>query len=265
MDYLLSKKECYSFEDLKLVMNILRSEEGCPWDKEQTHESLKSSTLEEVYEVMDAINNQDILNLKEELGDVLLHVIFHSKIAEDDQNFTINDVIHELVVKLIRRHPHVFKDDQADTSGEVLVKWESIKKEEKQYSSYTQRLESVPKAMPALLRAYKVQKKAAQIGFDFPSFEEAYKKLYEEIEEFDEAFQKKDQNAIEEEYGDLLFSVVNISRFFGTNPEISLTNATEKFINRFRGIEKLAQNKGFDLEKLSITEMDNLWEEVKKS
>ncbi len=264
MDEFLAK-QVYAFEDLKRVMQILRSEEGCPWDKEQTHESLKLGTLEEAYEVIDAINNGDLMNLKEELGDLLLHVVFHSKIAQDNKDFTLDEVIHDLVVKLVRRHPHVFKNEKADTAGEVLVQWDAIKKEEKQYTQHWEQLESVPKAMPALMRAYKVQKRAAKVGFDFPSFEEAYKKVYEEIKEFEEAAVKKDEVAIEEEYGDLLFSVVNISRFFGANPEISLTNATEKFINRFKGIEKLAQNKGFKLEKLSITELDNLWDEVKKS
>ncbi|MBC7958724.1 MAG: nucleoside triphosphate pyrophosphohydrolase [Vallitaleaceae bacterium] len=263
MEKLLSKKSPYTFEDLRQVVDILRSETGCPWDKEQTNESLKSSTLEEVYEVLEAINNEDYPNLQEELGDLLLHVVFHSKIAQDENKFDLEGVIHEIVVKLIRRHPHVFKEATAGTADEVLLQWDAIKKDEKQLSSHSESLEQVPKAMPALMRAYKVQKKAAKVGFDFPQVQMAYEKVYEEMKEFQAATLSDSQDAIEEEYGDLLFSVVNISRFFGVNPEISLTNATEKFINRFKGIEKLAQNKGFDIEKLSILELDILWNEVK--
>lgn len=261
----LLEKERYSFEDLIKVMNILRGENGCPWDREQTHESIKGDTLEEAYEVVEAINNKDISNLKEELGDLLLHVVFHSKIAEENKDFNISEVINDIVVKLIRRHPHVFNNEEAETSGQVLKRWDEIKKIEKQYTTYTEQLEGVPMAMPALTRAAKVQKRAAKVGFDFPDSTEAFMKLKEEFSELGEAILHNENEAVDEEFGDLLFSMVNISRFFGINPEISLTNATKKFINRFKGIEEIAQNKGFDLKKLSISEMDNLWKEVKRS
>jgi tetrapyrrole methylase family protein/MazG family protein len=264
MRNLLSKSEKYTFEDLRQVMDILRGDNGCPWDLEQTHESLRSATLEEAYEVIDAIDNKDIPNLKEELGDLLLHVVFHSKIACDDENFTLDDVIHGIVEKLIRRHPHVFKDARAKDAGQVMVQWEDIKKEEKQYENHSQKLKGVPKALPALVRAYKVQKKAAEIGFDFPDYQAAFEKVHEEIKELEMALKDGKKALIEEEYGDLLFSIVNISRFFEINPEISLTNATEKFINRFKGIEEMAENKGFNLNELSLNEMDNLWETFKR-
>lgn len=265
MEKLLTKTGQYNFEDLRQVMDILRGTNGCPWDLEQTHESLKSSTLEEAYEVIDAIDNKDILNLREELGDLLLHVVFHSKIAGELDNFTLDDVIHGIVEKLIRRHPHVFKDAQAEDANQVMIQWEDIKKVEKQYDTFGQKLEGVPKALPALVRAYKVQKKAAEVGFDFPDYESAFKKVHEEVEELEIALKEGKKPLINEEYGDLLFSIVNISRFFEINPEISLTNATEKFINRFKGIEEMAQNKGFNLDELSLDEMDDLWNAFKKS
>lgn len=258
-----SNKEKYEFDDLRKIIDILRGEGGCPWDMEQTHESLKSGTLEEAYEVIEAIDNKDVANLKEELGDVLLHVLFHSKIAEDLGNFNLDDVIHGISEKLIRRHPHVFLKEKVETADQVMLQWEELKKSEKQYLSHGHKLESVPKAMPALLRAYKVQKKAAEVGFDFPDYKAAYEKVYEELKEFEEALEGGDRNEIEGEYGDILFSIVNISRFFEINPEISLTNGIEKFINRFKGIEEMAQNKGFELDKLSIIEMDQLWDEFK--
>lgn len=263
MEKLLSKKGQYTFEDLRLVMDILRGENGCPWDREQTHESLRGTTLEEAYEVIEAIDNQDMDNLKEELGDLLLHVVFHSRIANDMENFTLDDVIQGLVEKLIRRHPHVFKDAQVENSNEVMIQWEDIKKAEKQFDSHYDKLIGVPKALPSLVRAYKVQKKAAEVGFDFPDCRRAFDKIYEEIKELEAAIKEGQKQLIEEEYGDLLFSIVNISRFFEINPEISLTNATEKFINRFKGIEEMAENKGFNLDELSLEEMDHLWEAFK--
>lgn len=258
-------KAQYDFEDLKRIIDILRGEGGCPWDREQTHASLKSSTLEEAYELIDAIDNSDMANLREELGDVLLHVVFHSKIASDDKTFTLDEVIDELVRKMIRRHPHVFSHHKADTSTEVLVKWEEIKQVEKQYESQTHKLQSVPKAMPALLRAYKVQKKAAKTGFDFPNWQQAFEKVREEMAEFEAEASAGDVRALQEEYGDLLFAITNVSRFFEINPEISLTNAIEKFINRFKGIEEMAVNQGFQLSDLSLEALDKLWKAAKEN
>ncbi len=259
------EKERYDFDDLRRLIDVLRGEGGCPWDIKQTHDSLKSSTLEEAYELIDAIENEDTANLREELGDVLLHVVFHSKIASDDQTFTLDEVIDELVRKMIRRHPHVFSDAVAKTPDQVLMKWEEIKQVEKQYESQTHKLESVPRAMPALLRAYKVQKKAAKTGFDFPDWKEAFKKVHEEVAEFEAEIEAGDLKSLQEEYGDLLFAMVNVSRYFEINPEISLTNAVEKFINRFKGIEEMAINQGFQLSDLSLEEMDRLWKAVKVS
>ena len=257
-------KQHFDFSDLILMIEALRGEGGCPWDKEQTHESLKPQTIEEVYEVIEAIDNADMANLKEELGDVLLHVVFHSQIARENEDFEIGDVIHELVTKMVRRHPHVFGNRAADSADEVLVNWEQIKQEEKTFTSYTQELLSVPRALPSLLRAYKVQKKAGKIGFDFPDVDSAMDKLEEELNELKKAVKTGQKAEIDEEFGDILFSIVNISRFLKINPEIGLTNAIEKFINRFMGIEHLANEQGKSLDKLSLREMDDLWEAYKK-
>jgi tetrapyrrole methylase family protein/MazG family protein len=264
MDIISSNKDNYTFEDLLEIIKILRSEDGCPWDRVQTHESLKSNTIEECYEVVEAINNQDVDNLKEELGDVLLHVVFHSKIAEDNKQFNIDDVIDGISKKLIRRHPHVFADDQVSDATEVLIKWEEIKKQEKNNIEITDDIDNIPIALPALMRAAKVQKKAAKVGFDFANVRETLLKVKEETKELEMAIEAGSDEAIEEEFGDLLFSVVNMSRFLGLNAEISLTNATKKFINRFRGINQIALEKNESLEDLSIDEMNELWETYKR-
>lgn len=257
-------KSSYSFDDLVKIMELLRSESGCPWDREQTHNSLVSCTIEEAYEVVEAINNNDVLNLREELGDLLLQVVFHSKIANDNNNFNIDDVINEIVNKLIRRHPHVFGDkNKSINEDEVIETWDAIKKTEKEYITYSDQLKSVPKALPALIRAWKVQKKASKVGFDFNSFNDAFNKIGEELEEVKEAYEMSNIDKLDEEIGDLFFSVVNISRFLKINAENSLTNAIEKFINRFEGVEQLAVQKGLVIENMSIEELDALWEKVK--
>lgn len=258
----------YTFEDLLETMRKLRSEEGCPWDREQTNASIKNETLEEAYEVVEAINNEDDENLAEELGDLLLHVVFHSQIKDEEGAFTVDDVIHGIVEKLIRRHPHVFATEEksmAIDSNKVLVQWEDIKKEEKKFLDHSHSIKSVPKALPALTRAYKVQKKAAHCGFDFEHTEQLMDKLQEELDEMKSALQNKDFVNFDEEIGDLLFQTVNIARFFKINPENALTNATEKFINRFEGIEQLALANGKRLDDLSLKQMDELWEQVKRS
>jgi len=262
METLLSKNH-YNFEDLVTVINILRSENGCPWDREQTHDSLKMDTIEEAYEVLEAINNGDDDNLKEELGDLLLHVVFHAQIAKEDGKYNIDDVANGIVTKLIRRHPHVFGQEKAHSAEEVLVNWEAIKSDEKENPSLSIEMKHIPKALPALIRARKVQKKAAKVDFDFVDPEEVFDKIYEELEELKVAYKNKVKSDIEDELGDVLFSVVNISRFFGINPELALTNATEKFINRFRGIEKIAENDGLKLENMSLNEKNKLWVKYK--
>lgn len=256
-------KSSYEFEDLLTVMTILRSDQGCPWDREQTHESIKMDTIEEAYELVEAINNEDHENIKEELGDLLLHVAFHSQIAKDEKRYSVDDVIQGIVTKMIRRHPHVFSNTTANNSEEVLVNWESIKEVEKKNPSISEEMDMVPKALPALIRARKVQKKAAKVGFDFEDGKEAFKKVHEEVAELEEAMDSGNQAHIDEEYGDLLFAIVNISRFFGLNAEMSLTNATEKFINRFRDVEEQANSQGKKLSEMTLKEMDQLWNKCK--
>lgn len=252
----------YNFNDFLKIMKKLISKDGCPWDKVQTHESLKKYMIEECYEVLDAVDNNDDKNLCEELGDVLLQVVFHAQIAENRGAFNINDVINNVSEKMINRHPHIFSDACADTPEEVLDNWESIKKREKGYNSKTDILKSVPKSLPALIRAEKVQKKASMSKFDFDSLDSAFEKLYEETEELKAVINKSDSKKMEE-FGDLLFSAVNISRFLKLNPEFALTNAIEKFINRFEYIENALSAKGIDLEDADLTEIDALWNESK--
>ncbi len=253
----------YSFKGLVNIIKTLRSDEGCPWDRVQTHDTLRSATLEEVYEVLEAIDNKDMINLKEELGDVLLQVVFHSQIAMDNNMFTVEDVIQGICDKLIRRHPHVFNEKEEKTPEEVMTNWNEIKKIEKNHISYSDDMKKIPKAMPALMRAIKVQKKAKEVGFDFLNVSDAMVKVHEELEELEEAIEHEEESKISEEYGDLLFAVVNISRFFQLNPEFSLTNATEKFINRFEGIENLAKQQGLSITDMTLTDLDKLWEQQK--
>lgn len=261
----LVKQESYSFEDVVDIVRILRSENGCPWDKEQTNDSIKYDTIEEAYEVLEAINEKDDSNLVEELGDVLLHILLHSQIGEDEGRFVYEDVIQGIAKKLIRRHPHVFLTKNQLSTEKVLEKWDDIKKEEKQYKSHTEGLHGIAKALPALTRANKVQKKVAKVGFDFQNIEDMIGKLEEEVEELKEGIRKNDTQNIEEEIGDIFFSTVNIARFFELNPEKTLTNAVKKFINRFEDIEHLASQQGTSLDELSLDEMDILWEKVKSN
>ena len=253
----------YTFDELLDIMKILRSKDGCPWDIEQTSESLKNDTLEEAYEVVEAINNKDDENLVEELGDLLLHVVFHSQIGVDEDRFSVHDVLKSIIDKLIRRHPHIFGGIEAKTPDEVIKQWDEIKKVEKNHHTYTEVMKSIPKAMPALVRASKVGKKAAKVGFDFENSQQLIAKLREELEETIAAVELGDINHVQEEIGDLLFQITNISRFFKLNPENALTNATEKFINRFEAIEELAMANSLDLNNLSQKKMDEYWDRVK--
>ena len=270
VDYLTSlyippvkSKKRYDFEDLRNVMKRLRSENGCPWDKEQTHESLKRYLIEESYEVIDAIDNRDFEGLCEELGDVLLQVVFHSEIAEENGIFDINDVIAGVTAKMINRHTHVFGDDVCETSSDVLVNWENIKREEKNIKSYTDGLKAIPKSLPALMRAYKVQEKAKEVGFDWDKIDDAILKVHEELQELEEVYKSQKNGKIIEELGDLLFSIVNTARFLNINPEFALTNTIEKFITRFGYIEKKASESGKNLKEMSLIEMDKLWNDAK--
>lgn len=256
------EKKC-TFEELMNIIRHLRSEKGCPWDREQTHESLKSCMIEEAYETIEAINNKDYKNLCEELGDMLLQVALHTAIAEENNEFTIEDVIGEECKKMIHRHPHVFGDVLLGDSSEVIDSWEEIKQKEKNQKNPSEGILNIPKALPANIRAEKVQKKAAKVGMEFASYEQVLDKVYEELEELKIAKKNGNVLEVEEEFGDLMFSVVNLSRFLQLNAENSLTNATNKFINRFVGIERLALQEGKRLSDLSVAQLDKLWARVK--
>ena len=257
----------YTLDDFVEVMKALRAENGCPWDRVQTHKTLRMDMLEEAYEAANATDNNDMPNLCEELGDVLMQVVFHARIEEEkgeDAAFTLEDVIRGIGEKMIYRHPHVFGNGEvkADTPEQVLVNWEALKKVEKDTKTQTEVMKSVPEALPALIRARKVQKKAADVGFDFPVTADAFKKVYEEVQEL-EAAAAAENGDIEEEFGDVLFALVNISRFLKINPEFALTKAIKKFINRFEYIEKSAFSAGKDLSDMTLEEMDLLWDEAK--
>lgn len=256
----------YTLDDFVAVMRALRGENGCPWDRVQTHESLRMDMLEEAYEAANAIDHNDMPNLCEELGDVLMQVVFHAEIEEEKGEaaaFTLEDVIRGIGEKMVYRHPHVFGNGEikADTPEEVLVNWEALKKVEKDTKTQTAVMESVPEALPALIRARKVQKKAADVGFDFPVTADAFQKVYEELKELEAA--AAGDGEVEEEFGDILFALVNISRFLKINPEFALTKAIKKFINRFEYIEKSAFSQGKDLSDMTLEEMDLLWDEAK--
>ena len=251
----------YSFEEFMDIIRKLRV--GCPWDREQTHESLKSCLLEECYETVEAIDNKDQENLCEELGDILLQVALHSVIAEETKDFTIQDVISEEARKMIRRHPHVFGDVQVGDADGVIRNWDEIKKQEKKANSITDELLAVPKALPANIRAEKIQKKAAKSGMDFEGYEQVLEMVYEELEKLKKSVEIGDKSIIQEDFGDVMFSIINLSRFLQLNAENSLTNATNKFINRFVDVFALAVSRGQDLCELSTTEYNDLWREIK--
>ncbi|SHE76892.1 tetrapyrrole methylase family protein / MazG family protein [Caldanaerobius fijiensis DSM 17918] len=253
----------YDFGDLIKIMEKLRSDSGCPWDKEQTHETLRQYLIEECYEVIEAINKKDPAKLQEELGDVLFQVVFHSRIAEESGLFNINDVIDGVCSKMILRHPHIFSNIKVKSTDEVLNNWDAIKKDEKGYTSITEVLRDIPKELPALMRSYKVQHKAAKVGFDWDDVDKALDKLYEEIEELKEVYKSGNREKIQEEMGDVLFACVNVSRFLKVEPELALASTIEKFIERFSYIETKAVEMGKMMQDMSLSEMDELWNEAK--
>lgn len=255
----------YTFEELIEIVRLLRSDEGCPWDKEQDNNSIKYAAVEEAYELLEAINNTDVENIREELGDLLLQVVFHSQIGADEETFSLEDVIDGIASKLVFRHPHVFSTVYVANANEVLLNWEELKLKEKAITSTTEDMKKVPLALPSQIRARKVQKKAAKAGMDFECIEDVFGKVEEEIGELKEAMALGDVTAIEDEFGDLLFGMVNLSRFLDLNPENALTNALEKFITRFEGIENLAKASGNELSDLSSAQLDQLWETIKKT
>ena len=261
MDFV--EKSEYKFEDLIEIVKILRSPEGCPWDREQTHKSVRSDFIEETYEVIEAIDTDDLDLLKEELGDVLLQVALHSEIESEKGTFNIDDVCDGICKKLIIRHPHVFGNVNADTTEQVLKNWDAIKMQTKSQQTQTQAMESVSKALPSLMRSTKVQKKAAKVGFDWEKPEDALDKLMEECEELKAAMQNDDRENQVEEIGDVLFSAVNVARLLNIDSEHALYDACDKFIGRFSKVEALAEERGIDMKNASLSELDSLWDEVK--
>lgn len=256
------RKNSYGLKDLEKIVSILRSPGGCPWDAEQDHKSLRRALLEESCEVIEAINEEDPVHLQEELGDVLLQVVFHADIERQAGRFDLEDVADGVSKKLIFRHPHVFGDVQVHDSEEVLVNWDALKRQEKSQETYTDTLTAVAKSLPALWRAEKVQKKAAKVGFDWPDVSGALDKVSEETAELRAAMDG--DGDVGEELGDLLFAAVNVGRFLKLDPEKSLTTATDKFAARFRRVEQAARAQGRELKDMTLAEMDMLWDQVKK-
>ncbi|MFH5959699.1 bifunctional methyltransferase/pyrophosphohydrolase YabN [Clostridium perfringens] len=253
------------FQDLLDIIETLRNPGGCPWDREQTHESLKSALLEECYEVIDAIENEDEDALIEELGDVLLQVVFHASIGKEDGYFDIMDIIGGISNKMINRHPHVFGNEKANTSEQVLVNWDEIKKEEKGIKTLTEEMQNIAKSLPATTRAYKVQKKAKKVGFDWDDVNCAMDKVKEELNEIKEVYNCEDKSIIEGEVGDLLFACINVARFLEVDGELALDKTIKKFIKRFSYIENEAIKNNKNLKDMTLEEMDKLWEEAKTS
>jgi len=256
-------KDKYEFKDLLDIMKILRSEKGCPWDREQNHESLKKYLIEETYEVLEAIDLKDKDKLCEELGDVLLQIVFHAEIASERGDFDINDVITAICRKMVLRHTHVFGDAKAATPDEVVDNWEAIKKKEKGIKTHTGVLKDIPANLPALMRSYKVQQKAAQVGFDWDDIKDVIDKVDEEIRELKDVYTSKNMERITDEIGDVFFALVNLSRFLKVQPELALTGTINKFISRFEYIEKESMKAGKKLEEMTLSEMDELWNKAK--
>lgn len=255
------RKERYDVRDLEEIVAILRAPGGCPWDAEQTHESSRRDFLEEAYEVAEAIDEGDSDHLKEELGDVLLQVVFHTQMEKEAGRFNLDDAADGVCKKLIYRHPHVFGEVQVSGSGQVLENWDKLKRKEKGQQTHTDALNSVAHSLPALWRAEKVQKKARKAGFDWDDISGPMSKLYEELDELKAAVQV-DGN-IEEELGDLLFAAVNLARFVNVDCENALTGATDKFIRRFEQVEQLAKERSRAMESMTLEELDKLWDEAK--
>jgi len=257
-------KDRYGMKDLLSIMELLRSPGGCPWDRVQTHESIRKNFIEETYEVVEAIDTRDTALLREELGDVLLQVVFHTQMEKEKGTFDFGDVCDGICRKLVSRHPHIFSDTAADTPDQVLRNWEEIKQREKQQNTHTQVLESVPRVLPSLMRSEKVQSRAAKAGFDYPDADWALKDLRSEVEELAEALRLRDAAATNEELGDLLFSVVNVARLVSVDAEHSLSRACDKFVSRFAGVERLAVQRGISLQAADTDLLNGLWLEAKK-
>ncbi len=261
MDFEIKKQ--YKFEDLISIMKYLRAPNGCPWDREQDHKSIRSNFIEETYEVIEAIDTDNTELLKEELGDVLLQVVFHAEMESEIGNFNIDDVCNDVCQKLVIRHPHVFGDIKADTSDKALVSWDNVKMQTKSQKSQADAMDSVSKALPSLMRSTKIQQKAAKVGFDWENVDGALDKLSEEVDELKEAISEGNKEHQVEELGDLLFSVVNVARFLKIDSEEALYKACDKFSDRFRKVEQLASERNIDMKTAKLEELDSLWDEVK--
>ncbi len=256
-------KDRYDFDDLVEIVRCLRLPDGCPWDKVQTHKSIRQDFIEETYEVIEAIDNEDTALLREELGDVLLQVVFHAQIEREKQSFDIHDVANDICQKLIIRHPHVFGNVRADTTEKVLDNWDKIKMQTKSQSRLSESMDSIARSLPSLMRASKMQKKAAKVGFDFESIDDAAAKVSEELNEVREAVKSGDEQAKAEEIGDLLFSAVNVARLAGVNSEKALYDACEKFLLRFKSMENMAEGAGKEMSEMTLSELDSLWNKTK--
>ena len=247
------------FDELVNIIARLRAPNGCKWDREQTHKTLKQNFIEETYEALDAIDDDDMKHLQEELGDVLLQVVLHAQIASEEGAFTIDDVADGISKKLVHRHPHVFGDVKVNSTDEILANWEKLKKEEKPHRKSA--MDGISPSLPALFAAYKISKKAVKTGFDWPNIESLKDCIQSEFMEFDEAVKEGNQAHMEEEMGDILFAVVNLARWYKINPEIALANSNKKFMARFKKMEELATK---PLEEYSLEEYDNLWKKAKR-
>ncbi len=257
----LLEKKNYNFEDLVAIMKLLRAEDGCPWDREQTHKSIRNNLIEETYEVIEAIDKEDPVLLREELGDVMLQVVFHSQIAEEEGQFDVGNVTDEICRKLIHRHPHIFGNVNVNNSEEVLKNWEIIKSEEKERRTITDKLNAVPRMLPALMRATKVGKKAS--CFDFPDVASAMDKVSEELAEVSDALTEGNQDTVCEELGDLLLSVTSLCRKAGVDAETALNVATDKFIERFEKTENEVTHRQKTMSECTLEELNQIWEQIK--
>ena len=258
-----TRKPHYDYADLLEIIRLLRSEDGCPWDKAQTHKSIRRGLLEEAYEAAEAIDNDDPVLLKEELGDVLMQVVFHADIESDAGRFTMDDVCDGVVKKLLFRHPPVFGDGHEDSPESVLVSWEQLKRREKGQNTVADSMDSVARSLPSLWRAEKLQKKAAAAGFEWPDVQGALDKLEEEVAELRRAVENGGD--VPDELGDVLFAAVKVGRFRGCDPEDAVNGTCEKFIHRFRAVEEGAAVRGREVSQLSLEEMTALWNEAKRS
>lgn len=257
------QKEKYDINDLLEIMRLLRAPGGCPWDAQQTHMSIRKNLIEETYEVIEAIDKDDKELMTEELGDLLMQVVFHAQMEQEAGNFDFGDVTDGVCKKLIERHPHVFGEVEVSGVGDVLNNWDAIKRRSKGQKKGSEPMLSIPRELPALMRAIKIQQKAAAVGFDWDDVSGAQQKVLEEAKELSEAIESGDKEHISEELGDLLFSAVNVSRFVKCDAEEALTAASDKFIARFIRVEQLARERGIDMESAPLEKLDELWDEAK--